>query len=375
MAGIYIHIPFCKQTCNYCDFYKSTLLRFKTDFSEAIRLEIAGRKEYLSGEPVKTIYIGGGTPSVLLPGDLDTLLGILQKEFPIEKNAEITLEANPDDLTTDYLRAIRSMGINRLSIGIQSFSDRDLRLLNRRHTAKAAIQAVRDASLAGFSNISIDLIYGIPGQSNNEWKENLVTAIGLPIQHLSAYSLTFHKRTPFYRWLKSGKIREPGEEQTIMQFETLCETTSKAGFEQYEISNFARDNAYSRHNTSYWLAEKYLGLGPAAHSFNGESRQWNIADLERYISGVHSGNRYWNNEILSEKDKLNEYILTGIRTKWGISLAAIRKQFGEKTTEQLLESAESYRKRGMLVLKDGILVLTPAGILISDQITVDLMAG
>jgi oxygen-independent coproporphyrinogen III oxidase len=374
VAGIYIHIPFCKQKCNYCDFYKTTLLRFRKDFLDAIFSEIAHRKDFLSEEPVETIYFGGGTPSVLLPGELDTILCTLRKEFSVEKNAEITLEANPDDLTTDYLAAVRSMGINRLSIGIQSFSDRDLRLLNRRHTAKAAIMAIQAASSAGFSNISADLIYGIPGQSNNEWKENLVTAVGLPIHHISAYNLTFHIGTPLYQWLQKGKISEQDEEEIITRFDTLYEITSGAGFEQYEISNFARNNAYSRHNTSYWLAKKYLGLGPAAHSFNGDSRQWNIADLEKYISGIQSGSHFRSIEILSEKDKLNEYILTGIRTKWGISLAEIRKQFGEKTAEKVLDSAQPYRKEGKLVLRDGILLLTRGGILISDQITVDLMA-
>jgi oxygen-independent coproporphyrinogen-3 oxidase len=374
VAGIYIHIPFCKTKCQYCDFYKTTSLQLKNDFLKAVILEINQRRDFLHNETIDTVYFGGGTPSVLSSGEIDTVLNAIHAKYKGGNDIEITLEANPDDLTLNYLKDIKTAGINRISIGIQSFSDRDLRLLNRRHSAESGIKAIKDALNADFANISIDLIFGIPGQSLDTWKENLFISGNLPVKHISAYHLTFHKGTPFYRWLKSGKIKELSDDESIAHFEALFEITSLLGFEQYEISNFAKNRAYSRHNSNYWLGKKYLGIGPAAHSFNGESRQWNISGLVKYLSGVYSGEKYWSNEILSEKDKLNEYIITGIRTKWGISLSKIKTSFGEKAAERLSDLALKYQKEGQITFKDGNIVLTRQGIITSDQITVNLMA-
>jgi oxygen-independent coproporphyrinogen-3 oxidase len=369
MAGIYIHIPFCRKKCHYCDFYRTTALLQTHGYLEALLREIKERADYLNDEPVGTIYFGGGTPSVLSPGELNLILERLDSHFPIDKDVEITLEANPDDLSVSYLSQLKEGGINRISIGIQSLTDRDLKLMNRRHSAAGAIQSVEDAFRAGFSDISIDLIFGIPGQTRKEWRETLNLSVQFPVNHISAYHLTYHEGTQFKKWLKTGKIKELPEEESITLFEELFSVTSEAGFEQYEISNFAKNQAYSKHNTGYWQGKKYLGLGPSAHSFNGTSRQWNISVLESYISGMLSGNPVFSTEILTEKDKLNDYIITGIRTKWGVSTDYIREIYGDYWADQVIRTAQVYEERTLVKINEGVITLTHGGILLSDQIT------
>jgi len=374
MAGIYIHIPFCRKKCFYCDFYKSTRLQDKNLFLTALYLEMELQKGYLKDEPIETVYFGGGTPSVLTPAEIEMLLNRLNQFFNIETAAEITMEANPDDLNPDYLSGLLKAGINRLSIGIQSFSDQDLQKMNRRHTAFQAEKSVVDAVLSGFSDINIDLIYGLPGMSLSHWERNLQIAVKMPVTHISAYHLSYHEGTPFYSWLKKGVLTELTEDESIRQFTLLLQITEEAGFEQYEISNFARNQAYSKHNCSYWQGKKYLGLGPSAHSFNGFSRQWNMSDLDKYMLSVQTGKPAFEKEILTETDKLNDYLITGIRTKWGISLEYIRKLFGEEKCRKIIRVTESYLKTGSLKRVGDTIVLTNTGNMISDQIMLALLA-
>ena len=373
MAGIYIHIPFCRKKCHYCDFYRTTSLHQTTGYIEALLREIKERKGYLNKESIGTIYFGGGTPSVLSPGELSVILEQLDHHFSIDKEVETTLEANPDDLSEEYLNQIKQVGINRISIGIQSLTDRNLKLMNRRHSAAGAVQSINDAFHAGFSDVSIDLIFGIPGQTIEEWIETLNLAVQFPINHISAYHLTYHEETLFKKWLKTGKLKELPEDVSIAQFDALFSVTSAAGFEQYEISNFAKNQAYSKHNTGYWLGKNYLGLGPSAHSFNGSTRQWNISVLEKYITGMLSGNPVCSTEVLSEKDKLNDYIITGIRTKWGISIDYIREKFGDFLADRVIRSALAYESKALVKIIQGVITLTQRGILVSDQISLDFL--
>jgi oxygen-independent coproporphyrinogen III oxidase len=373
MAGIYIHIPFCRKKCHYCDFYRTTSLRHSREYLEALLKEIEESSAFLNGESVGTIYFGGGTPSVLSPGEVNIILKQIDRRFSIDNDVEITIEANPDDLSPGYLSQLKKEGINRLSIGIQSLTDRDLKLMNRRHSAAGAVQAVEDAFQSGFSDISIDLIFGIPGQTRKEWKETLNRSVQFPVNHISAYHLTYHKGTQFNKWLKTGNIKEIPEEESIAQFEELFSATSKAGFEQYEISNFAKNKAYSKHNTGYWQGKKYLGLGPSAHSYNGSVRKWNVSDLETYVKGILLGNVVYSTEVLSEKDKLNDYIITGIRTKWGISTESIREIYGGLWADRVNRTARVYEKRSLVKINQGVITLTQGGILVSDQIAVALL--
>lgn len=373
MAGIYIHIPFCRKKCRYCDFCRTTTMLRIPGYIEALLMEIRQRTGYLSNEPIGTIYFGGGTPSVLSPAEISIILKQLDRHFPVDNEVEITLEANPDDLSVSYLSKIRDAGINRISIGIQSLNDRDLMLMNRRHSAAGAVQSVENAYAAGFSDISIDLIFGIPGQTQKEWSETLNLSVQFPVNHISAYHLTFHKGTQFNKWLKTGKIKELPEEESITLFEELFSVTSMAGFEQYEISNFVRNKAYSKHNTGYWQGKKYLGLGPSAHSYNGSTRQWNVSLLETYIKDILSGNPLFTTEVLSEKDRLNDYIITGIRTKWGVSTEYIRETFGDLWANKVIKAVQVFENRDLVKKINDVITLTRGGILVSDQIAVALM--
>ena len=323
MAGIYLHIPFCVQRCSYCDFYSSTSLELKDKFIKACGNEIKSRKDYLADSVADTIYFGGGTPSVLHPEDIDKLLNIIVKHIGVSKDTEISFEANPDDLNPAYLKELKRVGVNRLSIGIQSFRDSDLLKMKRRHNAKQAVKCLEDADKAGFNDLSIDLIYGLPDLSVDQWLFNLRQIEYFEVNHLSAYHLTIEKGTVFSRWLQEGKIKEAEDENSLQQFQLLQKYTREQGFDQYEISNFAKDEQYSKHNCKYWKAEKYIGLGPSAHSFNGEARHWNQSDLMNYLSDFKSDNKKSSSvireEILSPFDKRNELIMTSLRTKWGIS--------------------------------------------------------
>jgi len=373
MAGIYIHIPFCRQKCYYCDFYKTVNTSLRTPFLQALRKEIKQSKSYLHDQVVETIYFGGGTPSVLTKEELNEIIECLTDEFQISSRTEITFEANPDDLSPDYLKLLRDTGINRLSIGIQSFTDLQLKKMNRRHDSKQAIECVENAVNAGFDNISIDLIYGLPGLTKQEWKNSLKRAFDLPVQHLSAYHLTYHEGTAFYTWLKKGTLKESNESESTEQFEILLRETEKQGFEQYEISNFAKNSLYSKHNTSYWLGKNYLGVGPSAHSFNGHSRRWNVADVNRYVTALNSGQNYFEEEVLSKKDKYNEYILTRIRTIWGVSVDTLNKNFGEETANYFLKNIQKYRDANLVVEKNNQYNLSQKGLFISDEIMSNLM--
>lgn len=368
MAGIYIHIPFCRQKCYYCDFYKTTNSTRTDNFLSALEQEAELRKDYLHAETVKTIYFGGGTPSVLEEGQIIFVLNFLSRIFSISEETEITFEANPDDLSIDYLAALKRAGINRLSIGIQSFDDGLLQKMNRRHNALQAVAAVEHASGAGFSNLSTDLIYGLPGLTSRQWQHDLKRMFCLPVVHLSAYHLTYHQGTPFYTWLKKGTLKELSEASSVEQFNILLDETAAAGFEQYEISNFAREHCYSAHNKAYWFGEKYLGLGPSAHSFNGNSRRWNVAHLESYLKGMETGNPVFGEEQLSEKDRFNEYILTRIRTKWGLRMPEIISSFGTKTAAMVEETAAKYVIAGKMLKHDDAYLLSREGLFVSDDV-------
>ena len=373
MAGIYIHIPFCRQKCYYCDFYKTINNSLTSQFIKALKKEILFRKNFTEGEKIETIYFGGGTPSVLKKEELEEILHFLKSEFSVFPEAEITFEANPDDLTPGYLNAIFKAGINRLSIGIQSFQDENLKKMNRRHSAKQAIDSVLNAEKAGFQNISVDLIYGLPNLTIKEWKQSLNEVFQLPVNHLSAYHLTYHEGTPFYTWLKKGTLKELSEHQSVEQFNVLMDKCAEAGFEQYEISNFARNQHYSKHNTAYWMGETYLGLGPSAHSFNGLVRTWNVAHVESYIKAIEKGSSFFQQEKLSGNDQYNEYILTHIRTKWGVSAKYIREHFGEEKATLFRTDVEKYLQNNMLEEQNGSFILTREGLFVSDDIMANLM--
>jgi len=373
MAGIYFHIPFCKKRCNYCDFYKSTDLSFLNSYLKALKKELVNRSNYIADKQISTIYFGGGTPSLLSASVIEELISECKNLFKVDNGAEITLEANPDDLTFEYLNQLRSVGINRLSIGIQSFSDSDLQFIGRRHTSEQAIKAVKDAQNVGFDNISVDLIYGIPGMSSDQWNNNLKIVFDLNIQHISAYHLTYHEDTYFWNELQKGKIKEIDEENSLNQFNQLIEQTLANGFIQYEVSNFAKEGFYSVHNSSYWKNVEYLGLGPSAHSYNGTSRQWNISDVKEYIRLISKDETYYENEILSVTNQFNEYIITSLRTIWGIDLELIKKKYGDNYLKHTLDVSESYIDSTLLEKNDNIIRLTKNGIFISDRIITDFM--
>lgn len=373
MAGIYIHIPFCRQKCYYCDFYKTVNTSLLGKYLQALKSEILHRADYLGGEPVETLYFGGGTPSVLTEKELTDIIGSVRSRFRATTDLEITLEANPDDLTTSYLQQVYSAGVRRLSIGIQSFNNELLKKMNRRHNSGQAVEAVENAVKTGFNDISVDFIYGLPGLTNRQWNEDLQKVFSLPVTHLSAYHLTYHEGTPFNTWLKKGTLKQLTETESIRQFETLVEMAGKHGFEHYEISNFALHGMYSKHNTSYWTGKKYLGLGPSAHSFNGISRSWNVAHTEKYIKATANGEVFSEEEFLTEANRYNEYILTRIRTMWGVSVEVIQNHFGIAMADYFRLNIEKYLVAGLAVQNGETIKLTPKGWFVSDEISTSLM--
>lgn len=373
MAGIYIHIPFCRQKCYYCDFYKTVNTSLQHDFIGALKNEAKVRKNYLNDETVETIYFGGGTPSVLTAPEIAEILAVLNDEFKVNSDAEITFEANPDDLSDDYLKALKREGINRLSIGIQAFQNRHLEKMNRRHNAAQAVEAIENAAKNGFSNLSADLIYGLTGLTPKEWEESLNQMFRLPVKHLSAYHLTYHEGTAFYTWLKKGTLKELKEAESVAQFNTLVDLSIANGFEHYEISNLAKDQLYSRHNTAYWMGTKYLGLGPSAHSYDGVSRRWNDSSVEAYIKAQANNQTYFEEEKLSENDQYNEYILTRIRTKWGVSEKELEQRFGSEKANYFSRQLARYNNTGVLQINNEIITLTRKGLFVSDEIMADLM--
>lgn len=327
----------------------------------------------MTDKEIKTIYLGGGTPSLLASSDIEELISECKTLFNVEERAEITIEANPDDLSYEYLEQLKNIGVNRLSIGIQSFSDIDLQFMGRRHSSNQAIKAVQNAQKVGFDNISIDLIYGIPGMSFQQWQKNLKTAFELNVQHISAYHLTYHEDTAFWNKLKEGKINEIDEDDSFKQFNELIEQTSSEGFIQYEVSNFAKEGFYSKHNSSYWNQIEYLGLGPSAHSYNGFSRQWNVSNVEQYIYFISNKKTHFEVEQLSVTTQFNDYIITSLRTIWGINLDFIKQKYGDKCLNHVLDVSRVYISSSLVEKHENCIRLTKKGIFISDGIITDFM--
>ena len=373
VAGIYIHIPFCKRRCNYCAFYSSTLYNTQEKYVDALCREIVERKEYLNEETIETIYFGGGTPSTLTIAQLQRICSTVYATYRISENPEVTIECNPDDLTEEFLSVLRTMPFNRISMGIQSFNDIQLKRLGRRHNAEKARQAVNNARKAGFSNISIDLMFALPGSTAEEWQNDLESAIELKPDHISAYNLMYEEGTPLYRALQRGDFRELSEEENVKQFEMLIENIKKAGYRHYEISNFAMPGKESRHNSSYWNGTPYLGCGAAAHSYNGTSRQWNIADIEEYIKGIEDGKHNCEIEHLSEEERYNDTILTRLRTADGILLEWMKERFSARLNAYMLRAARKEIALGNLKEENGHLSLTEKGIFISDTVIRELI--
>ncbi|MBL7972825.1 MAG: radical SAM family heme chaperone HemW [Prolixibacteraceae bacterium] len=373
MAGIYIHIPFCRKRCHYCDFFKSTDFSQKSRVLAGIRKELESRAAELNSEEITTIYLGGGTPSALLIDELKDLLTTIQQNYRVSATAEITMEANPDDLSQAILSAIREIGFNRLSMGVQSFAESDLKLMNRRHGVMQALQSVKWAKRAGFSNISIDLIYGLPNQTLEEWERNVRIAVELDVQHISAYNLTYHEGTVFYDRLKKGILKELPDELSLQQFELLIRLLKEAGFEHYEISNFCRPGLYSQHNSSYWKSKKYLGAGPSAHSFDLHSRRWNVSSIGKYLQGLEKDEPYYEVEVLTEQDRYNDYIITGLRTIWGISEELIKTEFSANYLLHFQDKMKKYVQSGHVLGTPEKLTLSSEGLFISDQIMADFM--
>ena len=373
MAGIYIHIPFCKTRCVYCDFYSTTREDLRKAYVRALCRELRMRKDYLKGEAVETVYLGGGTPSQLDEEDFGQIFDTVGQTYGLDACREITLEANPDDLTEEYVGMLRRLPINRVSMGIQTFDDTMLKRLNRRHTARQATEAVERCRKHGLDNLSIDLIYGLPGETDERWRADLEQAVRLDVEHISAYHLTYEEGTPLYRMLKADRVHEVDEESSVRFFTLLMDTLAAAGYEHYEISNFCKPGRRSRHNTSYWHGIPYLGCGPSAHSFDTQSREWNIASLEDYIRAMEQGTRLYETETLDLATRYNEYVMTALRTREGMDTEALATRFGSRLSAYCGRMAAPYVENGKLILEDSHLRLTRAGIFVSDGIISDLM--
>lgn len=368
---LYLHIPFCKQACHYCDFHFSTNTQLKRSVVDAICKEIDLQKSYLPSPKIESVYFGGGTPSLLSECELNQIFEKISSSFQLYKNSEITLEANPDDITLEKLKLWRNVGINRLSIGIQSFDENQLKFLNRAHNAKEAESCISMARDQGFENLSIDLIYAIHSQSNDIWKLNLEKTINLVLPHVSAYCLSIEEKTVFGHQFQKKLLPGVSDKFAAEQFELLLAAFSENGLEQYEISNFARNEMYAKHNTSYWQGVPYLGVGPSAHSFNGTSRQWNIANNSKYFKSITAGEIPFEIEVLNIKDRVNELIMTGLRTKWGIELTKIVKLYPDFSTNQAT-TIEELKLEEKIVVNDGKITLTHKGKLFADGIAAEL---
>jgi oxygen-independent coproporphyrinogen-3 oxidase len=370
MSGIYIHIPFCKQKCYYCDFHFSVSLSRKDALLQSITKELELRKEEIS-QKVETIYFGGGTPSLLSMDEINSILETVYRNYDVVKTPEITLEVNPDDLNIERIKELAASRINRLSIGIQSFFDEDLQFMNRAHTAKEAKDCL-SAAIGSFDNITIDLIYGIPNMSNNRWKENLDTVFRMGIPHISAYALTVESKTALASFIKKGKYPPLDEEQAKQHFEILSEKTKEHNYIAYEISNFGKENYFSKHNTSYWLGKHYLGIGPSAHSYNGKTRSWNVANNAKYIKAIQQNILPLEIEQLSKNDRFNEMIMTGLRTIWGVSLNQIECDYSLDYKENLIKKSQKYIQNKTLKLDNNTLKITEKGRFLADGIAADL---
>jgi oxygen-independent coproporphyrinogen-3 oxidase len=373
MAGIYIHIPFCKKLCHYCDFYHVISGDNNSAFISALLKESELRKDYTGKESVSTIYLGGGTPSVLSAPELVMIIENLKKQYNVEPGSEITIEINPDDVTPEYMKALKNMDVNRISMGVQSWRDEDLKMLNRRHTSEQASTALKMVFNAGFENVTIDLIYGIPGLGTDAWAANLDKTFTFGITHLSAYHLTIEPGTVFGKMKEKELLKEIDEEESAAQFNTLFEKAKSAGFIHYEISNFGKPGFFSVHNSNYWKQVPYLGLGPSAHSFNGYSRQWNMPDLKKYIKSVNEGKLFYEKEELDTKTRFNEYIMTSLRTMWGIDLEYVEKTFEKEGYDYVINLSGKFINYGLMKQNKNTLVLTNQGMMISDNIISEFM--
>ena len=377
MSGIYIHIPFCKQACHYCDFHFSTSLKKKDEMVLALAKEIEMRSKSITHHPspiieqIETIYFGGGTPSILQIADLKFLIDEVYRNFKVVENPEITVEANPDDLTENRIIELSKNKVNRLSIGIQSFFEDDLQLMNRAHNVEEAKKCLQIAT-EYFDNISIDLIYGVPEMSNEKWLQNIETALSFGVPHISSYALTVEPKTALHSFIQKGIIPQPDDEVAQEHFQILVDKLSENGFIHYELSNFGKENYFSKNNSSYWLGKKYIGIGPSAHSYDGKNRGWNVSNNSRYIKSIQENKLPIEIETLTKTDRYNEYIMTGLRTIWGVSLERIEQEFGKTYLDYLNQQASKFIEDHLLFVDDNILRTTKKGKFLSDGIASDL---
>lgn len=371
MAGVYIHIPFCKQSCSYCDFHFSTSLKHKKELIQSLLKEIESRKHLLT-DKINTIYFGGGTPSLLEGDDLKLITDAIYKNYNVASSIEFTLECNPDDLTQKKLRELEGSGVNRLSIGVQSFNNNELEFFNRAHNSNEAESSIKRSQDVGFENITIDLIYGSPKSTDKIWLDNLHKVEMFNVPHLSAYGLTVEPKTKLAHQIEQGQLPQLNDEKMIRQFKMLIEQTKGIGMTQYEVSNFGKEGFYSQHNSNYWKGAEYLGIGPSAHSFIGEKRVWNVANNIKYIKALNNGEVYFEEEEIDEKTAFNEYVLTRLRTIWGIDLMYIKSNFNEEINNHFQKELSPYLKSPYLLTDNNKITLTQEGIFIADKITSDL---
>ncbi|RXM49941.1 MULTISPECIES: radical SAM family heme chaperone HemW [unclassified Chryseobacterium] len=370
---IYIHIPFCKQKCSYCNFHFSTSLNFKDEMLHAMKTEIQLRKDELQNRSLKSLYFGGGTPSILSVDEIHSLIDEVLHHFSFEKDIEITLEANPDDLDKNFLKQLAGTPVNRLSIGTQSFFEEDLKLMNRAHTASEAEGSIKRAQDFGFENLSIDLIYGSPTSNLEIWKENLHKTIALEVPHISSYALTVEPKTALDNWISKGKVKSPKEEEQNREFYYLSDFLKDHGFEHYEVSNFAKPGFYSRHNSSYWKYQEYLGIGPSAHSYNGfDVRSWNVANNQQYIKKLNTKLLAKEEEILSKEDQFNEMIMIGLRTIWGVDLKSLKEKFDDRFMEHFQREIKQKMEEGILIIENDHLKIPEKHWFMADGIASDL---
>lgn len=372
MAGIYLHIPYCKQKCNYCNFHFSTNTKNVNEMINAMLIEIENKKDYLFNQEIETIYFGGGTPSFIQTSHINSLIKKIFFLYQVKADAEITLELNPDDISENKLRELKSTGINRLSIGVQSFHDEDLKFMNRSHDGNMARNSIAIAKKLGFKNITIDLIYGLPNLSNKNWEANLNTVKQLKINHFSAYALTVEPKTKLDYLIKNKKLDPISDEKIEEHFKILQKSSERIGFVQYEISNFCKDKVISKHNSSYWKKKKYIGIGPSAHSFNGKSRQWNINNNSKYVLKLKSQEEYYEIEKLSENEKYNEYVLTTLRTMWGINQKYLTKNYNKKINLKFTSLIKKWVESGDVIKENENFKLSKKGMLMADGIASDL---
>ena len=388
MSGIYLHIPFCKSKCAYCNFFSLASEKRIDEYVAALKKEIVARNQYLGNETVNTVYFGGGTPSLLKINHIEEILDILHKNFNIMSNPEITLEVNPDTIDKEKMKSLKSLGINRISVGIQSFHDDDLKYLSRKHDSHHALQVIEDLKSVDFDKITLDLIYGIPTLTEEKWNKNLDIFFSTGISHLSAYALTVEPKTILGQKIEKGELQDVNEDAIIRHYEILIERTKEHGFEHYEISNFAKEGCRSQHNSIYWQDVKYLGLGASAHSYDGKSRQWNVANLTKYIQLINvaesqsqkvaesesrrDAESYYEKEILTVDDKYNEYVMTGLRTSWGCDINKITSDYGISYRDHFLKNVKKYLDSGIMLKHNNTFVLTDKGMLLADGIATEL---